>query len=51
MRLVASTELEGVTGHYFNGTRGERADDQAYDPEARARLREMSDELVGRSGS
>jgi hypothetical protein len=35
-----------VTGRYFNGTREERADPQAYDREARGRLRELSFELI-----
>jgi NAD(P)-dependent dehydrogenase (short-subunit alcohol dehydrogenase family) len=44
--LVAGKELEGVSGHYFNGTREARADAQAYDRDARARLAAVSDELV-----
>jgi NAD(P)-dependent dehydrogenase (short-subunit alcohol dehydrogenase family) len=46
MRLVADESLDGVSGRYFNGRRESRADDQAYDPDARARLRELSDRLV-----
>jgi NAD(P)-dependent dehydrogenase (short-subunit alcohol dehydrogenase family) len=46
-RLVADPELDGVTGEYFNGTRQARADAQAYDPDARARLRELSALLTG----
>ena len=45
-RLVADPALEGVTGTYFNGTREARADAQAYDPDARRRLRELSERLV-----
>jgi NAD(P)-dependent dehydrogenase (short-subunit alcohol dehydrogenase family) len=45
-RLVADPALEGVTGAYFNGTREARADAQAYDPDARRRLRELSERLV-----
>lgn len=45
-RLVADPELDGVTGHYFNGLRGAEPDPQARDPEARRRLRELSDQLV-----
>lgn len=51
LRLVGAPALEGVTGVYFNGTSEQRAEEQAYDPEARARLREISDELVGRGSS
>lgn len=46
MRLVADESLDGVSGRYYNGTRESRADEQAYDPDARARLRELSDRLV-----
>ena len=49
-RLIAEPELDGVTGHYFNTTRESRADDQAYDPKARARLRELSDQLLVDAG-
>jgi NAD(P)-dependent dehydrogenase (short-subunit alcohol dehydrogenase family) len=46
LRLVADPEMEGVTGRYFNGTREARADPQAYDLDARRRLRELSERLV-----
>jgi NAD(P)-dependent dehydrogenase (short-subunit alcohol dehydrogenase family) len=46
-RLAADPRLEGVTGRYFNGTSEARADAQAYDPEARRRLRELSERLAG----
>jgi NAD(P)-dependent dehydrogenase (short-subunit alcohol dehydrogenase family) len=47
-RLVADPAVEGVTGAYFNGTREVRADAQAYDLDARRRLRELSQRLVER---
>jgi len=47
IRLVADPELEGVTGRYFDRTRQSRANDQAYDPDARRRLWELSEELSG----
>jgi NAD(P)-dependent dehydrogenase (short-subunit alcohol dehydrogenase family) len=47
MRLVAGRELDGVTGHYFNGPREARAHPQAYDLQARRRLRQLSDRLTG----
>jgi NAD(P)-dependent dehydrogenase (short-subunit alcohol dehydrogenase family) len=46
-RLVADPSVDGVTGAYFNGTREARADAQAYDADARRRLRELSQRLVG----
>ncbi|MGZ4200761.1 MAG: SDR family NAD(P)-dependent oxidoreductase [Thermoleophilaceae bacterium] len=46
LRLIEDPELDGVTGRYFNGTHDTRADDQAYDPAARAKLRELSDRLT-----
>lgn len=36
------------SGGYFNGTRDGRAHAQAYDEDARAALRRLSDELIGR---
>jgi hypothetical protein len=47
MRLTVDTDVAGVTGRYFTGTRESRADAQAYDPEARRRLWELSERLVG----
>jgi NAD(P)-dependent dehydrogenase (short-subunit alcohol dehydrogenase family) len=49
MRLVAAPELDGVSGHYYNGLREARADPQAYDRRTRRRLRELSDRLVGQT--
>jgi NAD(P)-dependent dehydrogenase (short-subunit alcohol dehydrogenase family) len=46
-RLVADPALDGVSGVYFNGTSEARADAQAYDADARRRLRELSERLVG----
>jgi len=46
-RLVVAPELEGVTGRYFNRLVEGRAHAQAYDPEARRRLRELSERLAG----
>jgi NAD(P)-dependent dehydrogenase (short-subunit alcohol dehydrogenase family) len=50
LRLVADPELDGVTGRYFNGTREARAEAQAYDPDARRRLRELSARLTDLPG-
>jgi NAD(P)-dependent dehydrogenase (short-subunit alcohol dehydrogenase family) len=49
MRLIAAPELEGVSGRYFNRLEEARALPQAYDAEARARLRALSERLVGLS--
>ena len=46
LRLIRDPALEGVSGVYFNGTTAARADGQAYDPDARRRLRELSDRLT-----
>ena len=45
-RLAVDADVEGVTGRFFDGLREARAHDQAYDVDARRRLRELSDELV-----
>ncbi len=45
MQLITSTEIEG--GQFFRGLSSGRAHAQAYDPEARAKLRELSEELTG----
>lgn len=46
MQLAVSPELEGVSGAYFNGLERARARGQAYDDEARAKLRALSFELT-----
>ncbi len=46
-RLVADPELDGVSGRYFNGLREAEPEPQARDAEARRRLAELSDRLVG----
>jgi NAD(P)-dependent dehydrogenase (short-subunit alcohol dehydrogenase family) len=45
MRVI---ELDGVSGRYYNRLVEARAHPQAYDPEARRRLRELSLRLCGR---
>jgi NAD(P)-dependent dehydrogenase (short-subunit alcohol dehydrogenase family) len=45
-RLVADPELDGVTGRYFDRLRESRANAQAYDEDARRRLRELSERLT-----
>jgi NAD(P)-dependent dehydrogenase (short-subunit alcohol dehydrogenase family) len=46
-RLVAAPELEETSGRYFNRTQEAKANDQAYDPGARRRLRHLSEQLTG----
>jgi NAD(P)-dependent dehydrogenase (short-subunit alcohol dehydrogenase family) len=46
LNLATSPALEGRTGLYFNGLGPARANPQAYDEEARAKLRALSLELV-----
>jgi NAD(P)-dependent dehydrogenase (short-subunit alcohol dehydrogenase family) len=46
LRLAVAPELNGVTGRYFDGTGESAAHAQAYDPEARRRLRVLSERLV-----
>jgi NAD(P)-dependent dehydrogenase (short-subunit alcohol dehydrogenase family) len=47
LNLAAGPALAGRSGLYFNGLREARADRQAYDTQARARLRALSFELTG----
>jgi NAD(P)-dependent dehydrogenase (short-subunit alcohol dehydrogenase family) len=47
MRLITSPEVESTNGHYFDGTSESAPHPQAEDPEARRRLRELSEELTG----
>jgi NAD(P)-dependent dehydrogenase (short-subunit alcohol dehydrogenase family) len=46
LRLIRDPELDGVTGRYFNRRQDEPALEQAYDADARARLRELAERLV-----
>ena len=46
-RLVDSPEVEGVNGHYFDGTAESAPHPQAEDPDARRQLRELSEDLTG----
>jgi NAD(P)-dependent dehydrogenase (short-subunit alcohol dehydrogenase family) len=47
MRLITDPELEDVTGRYFDRLVDSHALPQAYDVEARDRLRTLSEHLVG----
>jgi hypothetical protein len=46
LRLITDPALDEVSGRYFSGTRETRPDPQAYDEQARSRLRELSDDLL-----
>jgi NAD(P)-dependent dehydrogenase (short-subunit alcohol dehydrogenase family) len=45
-QLAASTDLEGVSGEYFDGEQRGRANSQAYDKEARLLLKMLSNQLT-----
>jgi NAD(P)-dependent dehydrogenase (short-subunit alcohol dehydrogenase family) len=49
MRLIADPELDLTTGVYFDHQSESAAHSQAYDAEARRRLRELSERLTGLS--
>ena len=46
-QLAASPDVEGVSGEYFDGKQRGRANPQAYDKEARQRLKMLSHQLIG----
>jgi NAD(P)-dependent dehydrogenase (short-subunit alcohol dehydrogenase family) len=47
LQLAISPDLDGVSGRYFDRPRETRAHEQAYDPEARRRLWQLSEQLSG----
>jgi NAD(P)-dependent dehydrogenase (short-subunit alcohol dehydrogenase family) len=47
IRLITDPALETVTGQYFDGLKAARARPEAYDPQFRARLREVTDQMLG----
>jgi NAD(P)-dependent dehydrogenase (short-subunit alcohol dehydrogenase family) len=47
MRLVTDPALDGVTGQFFDGLKTSRARPEAYDPQFRARLRGVTDRMLG----
>jgi NAD(P)-dependent dehydrogenase (short-subunit alcohol dehydrogenase family) len=48
--LITGPELDQVSGRYFNGLREARAESQAYDRQARLKLRQLSEQLTGLAG-
>jgi NAD(P)-dependent dehydrogenase (short-subunit alcohol dehydrogenase family) len=51
MRLITDPALDGVTGQFFDGLKTARARPEAYDPAFRARLREVTDRMLGDASS
>ncbi len=47
VHLITAPELDGISGRFYSGLHPSRAHPQAYDADARARLRELSERLVG----
>lgn len=47
--IALSPELDGVTGGYFDGKKKAKALPQAYDAEARAKLKSITDELIAKA--
>jgi hypothetical protein len=47
LRLINDPDLDRVSGRYFDGLREAAPHAQAHDAEARRRLRDLSDRLVG----
>jgi NAD(P)-dependent dehydrogenase (short-subunit alcohol dehydrogenase family) len=47
LRLIADPALDGATGQFFDGLKPARARPEAYDPRFRARLRDVTDRLIG----
>jgi NAD(P)-dependent dehydrogenase (short-subunit alcohol dehydrogenase family) len=47
LRLIAGDDVAGVSGKYFDGLSEARAHAQAYDADARRKLRALSERLVG----
>ena len=50
MRLITDPALDAVTGQFFDGLRIARALPQAYDPQLRAELREVTDRMLSSAG-
>ncbi len=49
VRLITDPALDGVTGQFFDGLEVSRARPEAYDPQFRARLRQVTDRILGRA--
>ena len=51
LHLAVGDDMAGKSGLFFNGMHEAQANAQAYDPAARQRLRKLTLELTGLSGS
>jgi NAD(P)-dependent dehydrogenase (short-subunit alcohol dehydrogenase family) len=51
MRLITDPALDGTTGQFFDGFRTSRALPEAYDPQFRARLGEVTDRMLSKAAS
>src|SRR5262249_31667052 len=47
LNLAVADELDGTSGHFYNGLQRSKANQQAYDDTARERLRVLSLQLTG----
>ena len=47
MRLITDPALNGMTGQFFDRLKAARARPEAYDPQFRASLRDVTDRLLG----
>ncbi len=51
MRLITDPALDEVTGQFFDGLKISRARPEAYDPQFRAELRQVTDQMLGAAPS
>lgn len=49
MRLITDPALDGITGQFFDGLRTARALPQAYNPQFRAELGEVTGQMIGQA--
>jgi hypothetical protein len=49
MRLITDPALDAVTGQFFDGLSTARALPQAYDPQFRAELGEVTGQIIGQA--
>ena len=51
MRLITDPALDGVTGQFFDGLATARALPEAYDPQFRAELGEITGQMIGQASN
>ena len=49
MRLITDPALDGITGQFFDGLATARALPEAYDPQFRAELGEITGQMIGQA--